>query len=151
MIQKAVRHFQQVRWLPRIGKESNVVHPGTTPVRPYQLIELMQSILKGIAMLREATAMTVRQNLGELLNEVQYRHDEIVITKAGKPVAAMIDIALYKFLKQDSENFEHLWAKFSRGFKDMSEDQVMDEVTAIVKDVRREMALEKLQQRPAAE
>ncbi len=102
-------------------------------------------------MLREATAMTVRQNLGELLNEVQYRHDEIVITKAGKPVAAMIDIALYKFLKQDSENFEHLWAKFSRGFKDMSEDQVMDEVTAIVKDVRREMALEKLQQRPAAE
>ena len=111
----------------------------------------MQSIAKGIAMLREATAMTVRQNLGELLNEVQYRHDEIVITKAGKPVAAMIDIALYKFLKQDNENFEHLWAKFSRGFEDMSEEQVMDEVTAIVKDVRREIALEKLQQRPASE
>ena len=102
-------------------------------------------------MLREATAMTMRQNPGELLNEVQYRHDEIVITEAGKPVAAMINIALYKFLKQDNENFEHLWAKFSRGFKDMSEDQVMDERTAIVKDERREMALEKLRQRPAAE
>lgn len=102
-------------------------------------------------MLREATAMTLRQNLGELHNEVQYRHDEIVITEVGKPVAAMIDIALYKFLKQDNENFEHLWAKFSRGFKDMSEDQVMDERTAIVKDERREMALEKLRQRPAAE
>jgi len=101
-------------------------------------------------MLREATAMNVRQNLGELLNEVQYRHDEIVITKAGKPVAAMIDIALYKFLKQDSDNFEHVWAKFSRGFQAMSEDQVMDEVTAIVKDVRRDMALEKLRQRPAS-
>ena len=101
-------------------------------------------------MQREATAMNVRQNLGELLNEVQYRHDEIVITKAGKPVAAMIDIALYKFLKQDSDNFEHLWAKFSRGFKDMSEDQVMDEVTAIVKDVRRDIALEKLRLRPAS-
>ena len=100
-------------------------------------------------MLREATAMNVRQNLGELLNEVQYRHDEIVITKAGKPVAAMIDIALYKFLKQDSDSFELLWAKFSRGFEDVSEDQVMDEVTALVKDVRRDIALEKLRQRPA--
>ena len=34
-------------------------------------------------MQREAPAMTVRQNLGELINEVQYRHDRIVITKAG--------------------------------------------------------------------
>lgn len=101
-------------------------------------------------MLREATAMNVRQNLGELLNEVQYRHDEIVITKAGKPVAAMIDIALYKFLKQDSDNFEHLWAKFSRGFESLPEEQVMDEVTAVVKDVRRQMALEKLRQRPVS-
>ena len=101
-------------------------------------------------MLREATAMNVRQNLGELLNEVQYRHDEIVITKAGKPVAAMIDISLYKFLKQDSDSFEHLWAKFSLGFKDVPEDRVMDEVTAIVKGVRRDLALEKLRQRPAA-
>jgi len=101
-------------------------------------------------MLREATAMNVRQNLGELLNEVQYRHDEIVITKAGKPVAVMIDIALYKFLKQDSDNFEQVWAKFSRGFEAMSEDQVMDEVTAIVKNVRRDMALEKLRHRPVS-
>ena len=51
-------------------------------------------------MQREATAMTVRQNLGELLNEVQYKHDEVVITKAGKPVAAMIDIALTSHAKK---------------------------------------------------
>jgi len=37
-------------------------------------------------MIREAPAMTVRQNLGELLNEVQYRHGKVLITKAGKPV-----------------------------------------------------------------
>ena len=29
-------------------------------------------------MIREATAMKVRQNLGELLNEVQYRGDSIL-------------------------------------------------------------------------
>jgi len=38
--------------------------------------------------------MTVRQNLGELLNEVQYRNGKVLITKAGKPVAALVDIAL---------------------------------------------------------
>ena len=46
-------------------------------------------------MQREATAMTVRQNLGELLNEVRYQQNEIVITRAGKPVAALISIQAY--------------------------------------------------------
>lgn len=99
-------------------------------------------------MQREATAMTVRQNLGELLNEVQYKHDEVVITKAGKPVAAMIDIALYKSLKQDSDDFERLWAKFSRGFENMTDEEIMDETTAMVKEVRRDMASH---QRPAGQ
>ena len=38
-----------------------------------------------ITMIREATAMTVRNNLGELLNEVQYRGYSVMITKGGKP------------------------------------------------------------------
>lgn len=45
-------------------------------------------------MIREAPAMTVRNNLGELLNEVQYRGDSVMITKSGKPIAALIDIGL---------------------------------------------------------
>jgi prevent-host-death family protein len=42
-------------------------------------------------MRREATAMNVRQNLGELLNQVQYRGDSVVVTKHGKPVAALVE------------------------------------------------------------
>jgi prevent-host-death family protein len=45
-------------------------------------------------MIHKATAMSVRQNLGELLNGVQYRHDSVLITKAGKPVAALVDIMM---------------------------------------------------------
>jgi prevent-host-death family protein len=102
-------------------------------------------------MQREATAMTVRQNLGELLNEVQYKHDEVVITKAGKPVAVLIDLELYKGLQRDSDDFERLWAKFSLPFESMTEDQVMDEATALVKDVRKNRRLEALRQRPVAQ
>ena len=38
-------------------------------------------------MIREAPAMTVRQNLGELLNEVQYRHGKVLITKIRRSAA----------------------------------------------------------------
>ncbi len=56
-------------------------------------------------MIREAPAMTVRQNLGELLNEVQYRQGKIVITKGGKPVAALVDIALLERLRKLDDDF----------------------------------------------
>ena len=43
-------------------------------------------------MVTEVNAVTFRQNLGEMLNQVQYRKDSIVINKDGKPVAAIIAV-----------------------------------------------------------
>tara|TARA_R110000868_G_scaffold10639_2_gene51579 strand:+ start:7944 stop:8219 length:276 start_codon:yes stop_codon:yes gene_type:complete len=59
-------------------------------------------------MLRKATAMNVRQNLGELLNEVEYRHDSILITKANKPVAALVDIDLFDKIRRMRSRFDEL-------------------------------------------
>ena len=59
-------------------------------------------------MIREATAMTVRQNLGELLNEIQYRQDQVLITKGGKPVAAMVDVVLFDKIRLMRNEFERL-------------------------------------------
>jgi len=39
-------------------------------------------------MISEATAVGFRQNLGDMLNQMQVRHDSIVIKRDGKPVAA---------------------------------------------------------------
>ena len=39
----------------------------------------------------QASAVSFRQNLGEMLNQVQYRHDSVVINTDGKPVAALVD------------------------------------------------------------
>lgn len=92
-------------------------------------------------MQREATAMTVRQNLGELLNEVQYRHDSIVITKAGKPVAAMVDMDTYERMRRkDSGEFERLWAEFAKGFEDLTEEQAQALADEAVAEVRAERA-----------
>ena len=93
-------------------------------------------------MQREATAMTVRQNLGELLNEVQYKHDSIVITKAGKPVAALVDIATFERMRRKNDGqFELLWAQVAKGFADMSEAEVEALGSQALKEARDEIAL----------
>ena len=56
-------------------------------------------------MRREASAMMVRQNLGELLNHVQYRGDSVVVTMDGKPVAALVDYQLFERIRRMREAF----------------------------------------------
>lgn len=77
-------------------------------------------------MLREAPAMTVRQNLGELLNEVQYKRDQVVITKVGKPVAALIDMPLFERLRQMEREFERMTRHMQQTFQDLQEEEVSD-------------------------
>ena len=69
-------------------------------------------------MIREATAMTVRQNLGELLNEIQYRQDQVLITKGGKPIAAMVDIALFDKIRLMRNEFDRLSLDLSKAYRD---------------------------------
>ena len=47
--------------------------------------------------------MLFRQNLGEMLNQVQYRYDSILINKDGKPVAALIDARLFERIKRQQD------------------------------------------------
>ena len=88
-------------------------------------------------MIREATAMNVRQNLGELLNEVQYHKDTVIITKAGRPVAAIVDLETLKALQQGAVgDRDALAANIQEAFKDMpaSElDALVDEAMSAVR------------------
>lgn len=93
-------------------------------------------------MIREAPAMTVRQHLGELLNEVQYRRQRVVITRAGKPVAALVDIGLFERLRRLDEEFEQLRARLTGAFSDRSESEVEALVDEAVKSVRADSAKE---------
>ena len=101
-------------------------------------------------MLREATAMNVRQNLGELLNGVQYRHDSIVITKAGKPVAALVDMATFERMRRKNDGkFERAWAQIAKGFEDLSEDEVEKLAAQALKEARDEIAQQAVAVQPA--
>jgi len=72
--------------------------------------------------------MTVRRRLGELLNEVQYRGDSILVTKAGKPVAAIIDIELFNRLRLLDREFDRLTEQLQAAYRDESPVRVAAEV-----------------------
>jgi len=59
-------------------------------------------------MVNEVSAVNFRQNLGEMLSQVQYRRDSIVISKDGKPVAALVDAELFARIRRMRERFDEL-------------------------------------------
>jgi prevent-host-death family protein len=79
-------------------------------------------------MIREASAMKVRQNLGELINEVQYRHDTILVTKAGKRVAAIVDIELFEKIRLMEAEFNRLVGRLQQAYKGESLETVEGEL-----------------------
>ena len=94
-------------------------------------------INRGEAMIREATAMKVRQNLGELLNEVQYRRDSIVVTKGGKPVAALVDIDLFQKIRLLDREFDRLTAELAKTYEGIDRKTATKEIDEAVKAARR--------------
>ena len=88
-------------------------------------------------MIREATAMKVRQNLGELLNEVQYRRDSVLVTKGGKPVAALVDIGLFEKIRLLDKEFDRLTAELARAYGGIDPAIAVQEIDEAVKTARR--------------
>jgi len=102
------------------------------------LAKTMSTIAKeSIDMIREATAMTVRQNLGELLNEIQYRQDQVLITKGGKPVAAMVDVALFNKIRLMRNEFDRLTTDLAKVYRDVPVDVAEREIAEAVAAVRK--------------
>ena len=93
-------------------------------------------------MITEATAVALRQNLGDMLNRVQYRRDSIVITKDGKPVAALVDAALFERIRAMQDRFDALCERIAKGYEGVPEEVGLAEIDAAVSAVRNEMKAE---------
>ena len=87
-------------------------------------------------MIREASATTIRQRLGEVLNEVQYRHDTVLVTEGGKPVAALVDIGLFDKIRLMEAEFDRLTGDLARAYQGVGEEAVAAEVAEAVRDAR---------------
>ena len=68
-------------------------------------------------MLKKISAMKARQNLGQLLNEVSIRGDSYIIERAGKPLAALVDMERFQQLQEDQsfalQALKKVWEKMA--------------------------------------
>jgi prevent-host-death family protein len=95
------------------------------------------SMIKGGPMITEISAVHFRQRLGEMLNQVQYRSDSIVISKDGEPVAALVDADLFARIRRMRERFDALSDRIAGAYTDLPVEDGLAEIDAAVEAVRR--------------
>jgi len=87
---------------------------------------------RGVEMVLEVSAVGFRQNLGEMLNQVQYRNDSIVINKDGKPVAALVNAELFARIRRMGDRFDELSRRIAEDYANVPEEEGMAEIDALV-------------------
>ena len=83
-------------------------------------------------MVTEVNAVHFRQNLGEMLNQVQYRNDSIVINKDGKPVAALVDAELFARIRRMRDRFDALSSRIAEAYAGVPVEEGIAEIDSIV-------------------
>ena len=91
-------------------------------------------------LITETSAVNFRQNLGEMLNQVQYRHDSVVINKDGKPVAALVDARLFERIRRMQGRFDALCQRIEAGYAGVPQDEGLAGIDAAVAKVRKKSA-----------
>ena len=83
-------------------------------------------------MIDEVNTVAFRQNLGEMLNQVQYRHDSILIKEDGKPVAALVDAQLFERICRFRNRFDTLSRQIADAYANVPEEEGLNEIDAVV-------------------
>jgi uncharacterized protein len=95
-------------------------------------LTIMIESIPRVVMISEASAVSFRQNLGDMLNQVQYRHDSIVIKRDGKPVAALVDARLFERIRRLQARFDGLCERIEAGYAEVPEAEGLAEIDAAV-------------------
>lgn len=88
-------------------------------------------------MITETSAVAFRQNLGEMLNQVQFRNDSVLIKKDGKAVAALVDARLFARIRQMQDRFDALTQRIAQTYAAVPRDEGLAEIDAEAAAVRR--------------
>jgi prevent-host-death family protein len=91
-----------------------------------------------VPMVTETSAVAFRQNLGEMINQVQYRNDSIVINKDGRPVAALIDARLFNRIRKMQQRFDALSARLAKAYAAVPGEEGLQEIERAAAEVRAE-------------
>jgi prevent-host-death family protein len=87
-------------------------------------------------MIKEVSAVNFRQNLGDMIAQVQYQNDSVIVMKSGKPVAALIDAELFLRIKLMWDRFEHLSDRLADDFSEVPEEDAEEEIIKLIREDR---------------
>ena len=89
---------------------------------------------------RKVSAGEARKRLGKILEGVYYRGDEVVIERAGKPMAVVIPAERYETMERSRERlFEPIENNWERN-KDVPYEEVRREVEQAIRETRGQRA-----------
>ena len=87
-------------------------------------------------MKRTISAVEARKRLGEILESVYYRGDEVVIERAGKPMAVVIPSSRYEVLERDRERFMELIQMNWEKNKGIPSEEIERDIELAIREVR---------------
>ena len=98
-------------------------------------------------MKRRLSAVEARKHLGEILEGVYYRGDEVVIERAGKPMAVVVPVLFYEREQRNRQaDWDRLLAvtnQLAERNKDVPREVLEAEIDEALKEVRAEMDAER--------
>jgi prevent-host-death family protein len=98
---------------------------------------------------RRISAKDARNNFGDLLGQVRYSGEPVIVEKQGRPFAVLISPEDFeRFQTIAKEQFFETVREIQQANKDVDPDQVLADVTEAVEAVRQEEYERKTARRP---
>jgi prevent-host-death family protein len=88
-------------------------------------------------MKRKLSAVEARKRLGEILEGVYYRGDEVVIQRAGKPMAVVIPVGRYESLEKNRQRMFELIEKAQEKNRGVPFEVIEAEVAEAIRETGR--------------
>ncbi|HEV8240679.1 MAG TPA: type II toxin-antitoxin system prevent-host-death family antitoxin [Thermoanaerobaculia bacterium] len=90
-------------------------------------------------MAEKVSTMAVRARIGDMLNRVALRHDEFIIERKGKPLAALVPIERLDQMRQFARRHarEFLGRQKGRAGDKLTDEEAMDVALAAQRTARR--------------
>ncbi len=79
-----------------------------------------------------------RKNLSEIVESVQYQNDAYIISRHGRPAAAVVPVEVYESWKRQRKELFALITQFQEASGETDPDEVMREVLEAQQAIRRQ-------------
>ena len=88
-------------------------------------------------MAKELTALKMRGNLGEILEEVYYKGQEFIIKRGKKPMAVLVPLGEFESLKKQRKSDMSVFDNIRAKAKTYSAKEIESDIEETLKAVRK--------------